>query len=115
MQKTTYLKTNNNLCIIEIPLLHNLFSILEVLKTDKLILINCEQNIQISRIMHRNKLSKSKIMLIIKSQLSSAFAINKIQQLADYVLNGNSLEQLQIQVITLCSWLNNILNQTMLF
>ena len=113
MQKITYLKTNNNLCIIEIPLLHNLFNILEVLKTDKLILINCEQNIQISRIMHRNKLSKSKIMLIIKSQLSSAFAINKIQQLADYVLNGDSLEQLQIQVITLCSWLNNILNNNL--
>jgi dephospho-CoA kinase len=106
-------KTSNNYCVIEIPLLHNILNILDALKVDQLILIDCDRNIQISRVMHRNRLSKFQVMSIIKSQLSSSFAIKKIHNLADYVLNGDDLKQLHIQVITLCSLLNKKLNSTL--
>ena len=114
-QRIIALKISNNYCIIEVPLLHNMFYILKALKIDRLILIDCVQNIQISRVMHRNRLSKSQVMLIMKSQLSSRLAIKRIHDLADYVLNGDDLKQLHIQAITLCSLLNNVLKNTTIY
>lgn len=106
LEKIANISTN---CIVEIPLLHNLSNLLTFIKFDKLILVNCDKNIQISRVMRRDKLSKAQVMLIINSQLSIANGVNKIQQLADYIVDGNNLDQLHIQAIHLCSLLKNML------
>ncbi len=99
-QKILDLKLKDSTCcIIEIPLLHNLFSILKHLNIDRIILVICNQQLQISRVMHRDKISKSQVVSIIKSQISSQTAIKRIEQLADYVLDGSDLKQLHMQVI----------------
>lgn len=74
---------NQKFVLIEIPLIHNLFNILKNLNINKIILTNCDLNLQISRVMHRDKLSKQNIMLIIKSQLP----LEKVHKIANYILN----------------------------
>lgn len=106
LEKIANINTN---CIVEIPLLHNLSNLLTFIKFDKLILVNCDKNIQISRVMHRDKLSKSQVISIINSQLSISHGANKIQQLADYIVDGNKLDQLHMQAINLCLLLKNML------
>jgi len=93
------LKNNkiNSYCVIEIPMLHNLIAILTELKIDKVIFINCDNDLQISRVMHRDKLSKSQVMSIVKSQLS----LKNMHKLADYILDGNDLKELHKQTINL--------------
>jgi len=93
------LKNNkiNRYCVIEIPMLHNLIAILAELKIDKVIFINCDNDLQLSRVMHRDKLSKSQVMSIVKSQ----FSVRNMQKLADYILDGNDLEELYQQTINL--------------
>ena len=93
------LKNNkiNSYCVIEIPMLHNLIAILAELKIDKVIFINCDNDLQISRVMHRDKLSKSQVVSIVKSQ----FSVRNMQKLADYILDGNDLEELYQQTISL--------------
>lgn len=104
----------NTDCIIEIPLIKKFFYILKYIKFDKLIFINCDQNIQVSRVMHRDKLSKTAVNLIINSQLDLHKNINKIQQSADYMLNGNSLHELHIQAMKVCWLLKNMLKNTLM-
>lgn len=76
---------NSQICIIEIPMIVHLFNILKNLNINKIILITCDLNLQISRVMHRDKLSKSNVMLIMKNQLS----IEKLHKIANYILNTN--------------------------
>ena len=78
-------------------MLHNLVAILIELKIDKIIFVNCDNNLQISRVMHRDQLSKSQVVSIVKSQLS----LEKVHKLADYILDGNDLEELYQQTINL--------------
>lgn len=103
----------NTDCIIEIPLVKKIFYMLKHIKFDKLIFIDCNHNIQISRVMHRDKLSKSTVDLIINSQLGLSKNINKIQQIADYILDGNSLNELHIQAMKVCLLLKNMLKNTL--
>jgi dephospho-CoA kinase len=81
--------SNQRFVLIEIPLIHNLFNILKTLNINKIILTNCDLNLQISRVMHRDKLSKQNIMLIIKSQLP----FEKIHKIADYILNTDDCNE----------------------
>jgi len=74
-----------------------LIAILTELKIDKVIFINCDNDLQISRVMHRDKLSKSQVMSIVKSQLS----LKNMHKLADYILDGNDLKELHKQTINL--------------
>ncbi|MGI9214536.1 MAG: dephospho-CoA kinase [Gammaproteobacteria bacterium] len=97
-------KSLNKKCVlVEIPLIHNLFNILKALNINKIILTNCDLNLQISRLMHRDKLSKQNIMLIIKSQLP----VEKAHKIADYILNtddcNSSSDSLYYEI-------NNIVN-----
>jgi dephospho-CoA kinase len=101
--KSKISQLNSQCFVLELPMVGNLFNILKILSIDKLIFINCAKNIQISRVMHRDKLSKSEVMLIIKIQLYS----NKILKIADYLLNGDDLQLLQMQAVELCSLLKN--------
>lgn len=101
--KSKILQSKSHCFVLELPMIGNLFNILKILAINKLIFINCSRNIQISRVMHRDKLSKSEVMLIIKAQLYP----NKILKIADYLLNGDNLQLLQMQAVELCSLLKN--------
>ncbi len=97
-------KSLNQKCVlVEIPMVHNLLAILKSLNINKIILTNCDLNLQISRLMHRDKLSKKNIMLIIKSQLP----VEKVNKIADYILNtddcNSSSDSLYYEI-------NNIVN-----
>ena len=86
-----------NYCIIEIPMLHNLIQILKTININKIILISCNQNLQVSRAMHRDKLSKTQVMSIIKSQMPEKF----LRNFADHILDGNELKNLYAQTVNL--------------
>ncbi len=88
---------SNNYCIIEIPMLLNLLEILSKIKIDKIILINCYPDLQISRVMQRDKLTRSQVVSILRSQL----AVKKINNVADYILDGSKLKNIEQEIINL--------------
>lgn len=86
-----------NYCVIEIPMVHNLREILKIIKINKMVFVDCNENLQISRSMHRDQLSKSQVILMIKSQMSEKF----LYHASDYILNGNSLNDLRNETLNL--------------
>lgn len=85
---------SNIYCVIEIPMIFNLLHILRTININKIIMVNCDQNLQISRVMHRDKISKSQVLSIIKSQLSPVRFISDV----DYVLDSTRLDSLNSQI-----------------
>ena len=85
---------SNIYCVIEIPMIFNLLNIARTINIHKIIMVSCDQNLQISRVMHRDKLSKSQVLSIIKSQLSPIRFIGDV----DYVLDSTRLDSLNSQI-----------------
>lgn len=85
---------SNAYCIIEIPMIFNLPYIIRTINIDKIIMLSCDQNLQISRVMHRDRISKTQVLSIIKSQLSPA----SLGVHVDYFLDSNQLDKLIIQI-----------------
>lgn len=85
---------SNIYCVIEIPMVFNLLNIISTINIHKIIMVSCDQNLQISRVMHRDKLSKSQVLSIIKSQLSPTRLSGDI----DYLLDSTRLDGLNLQI-----------------
>ena len=84
-------------CIIEIPLVFDFLNIIKQININKLVLTNCEPSLQISRVMHRDLLTKRQALSIINAQL----AIGKIKDKVDYFIDTNIMSNLKQQIISL--------------
>jgi dephospho-CoA kinase len=95
IDKLTKSKKKHPYCVIAIPMIQKICRLFVLINIEKIILIQCERNLQISRVMHRDKISKSQVMQIINNQFPATVS----QDLVNYRLDSNDFKNLYQQVI----------------
>lgn len=90
--KTQVSKLNTAYCLISIPLLFETQTASEV---DRVLVIDCPVETQVSRIMARDGLTKERILSIIATQVSHEF---RVQHANDIILNDQDAPALAQQV-----------------
>ena len=90
--QNTISQLSSKYCIIVIPLLFETNSNYQL---DRVLVVDCDQEVQIQRASQRDHVSKDDVKLIMQSQVSREY---RLQHADDIILNNGNIEKLKNQV-----------------